>query len=584
MTSENRDRRLAPRQRALLLATAVAATLGLVAAALGASVIVVVANIAAIACAVLAWLVPVPGDDGIDLVAEVSHEIRTPLTGILGTLELLTDSTIPLEPSEVDELLVSAHSEANHLLHVVGNLHAHSRLDREILSPDLTPVNLRSIIGKAVARSPRVAGRCYLSPGDQAVAVGDRQLLMQIATNIIQNIERYAPEGDVRIHFSRSGDKMRATFVDSGPGVDTESAERIFDSGTSTTGLGLGLSLSRQLAGVMGGELTLDNPGEHGASFTLSLPASDEVLPAAKDTEVIPGDRALAHSPRARLLVDLAEALAGDSLDNVVGGISKIYLELLNSTGAMLLLPRKDGSFHSAGPYSDKAIIPDGRSRLLEQIMVTGDPVAVDDISETPWGSEETLGGRAAMLLPVHDSTRTVAILAVGWKSASLLPTGSAVSVATALAELTASAIARTALARDVVYERTLRASVMNELPIAVSVFTGDPPEVIDWNRKEREMLGIDDDSMRPHDLAASQSQFNVRFADGTPLTVDNAPVTNAVRRGKAMGPFILVVQRADGTEVHTRTYCAPFRDADQKVIGAVVTSEPMDLAVSPVF
>jgi len=584
MTSDKRDRRLTPTQQVLLVATAVAAAVGLVAAIFGASLIVVIANVTAVACAITAWILPVPADEGVDLIAEVSHELRTPLTGILGTLELLTDSTIPLETSEVDELLVSAHSEANHLLHVVGNLHAHSRLDRELLSPDLAPVNLRSIIGKAVARSPRVAGRCYLSPGDQAVAIGDPQLLMQIATNLIQNIERYAPEGDVRVHFSRTGDTMKATFVDSGPGVDAKDAEHIFDSGPSTTGLGLGLSLSTQLAGVMGGQLTLDNPGEQGASFTLSLPASNEVVPADKDVEVIPGDRARAHSPRARLLVDLAEALAGESLDNVVGGINKIYRELLNSTGAMLLLPRKDGSFHSAGPYSDEATIPDGGSRLLEQALVTGETVAVDDITKTTWGSEETLGGRAAMLLPVHDAGRTVAILAVGWKSESLLPTGPAVSVAEALAELTASAIARTALARDVVYERTLRASVMNELPIAVSVFTGDPPQVIDWNRKEREMLGIDDDSLRPHDLAASQALFDVRFADGTPLTVDNAPVTNAVRAGKAMGPFILIVRRADGSEVHTRTYCAPFRDADQNVIGAVVTSEPMDLAVSPVF
>jgi hypothetical protein len=186
------------------------------------------------------------------------------------------------------------------------------------------------------------------------------------------------------------------------------------------------------------------------------------------------------------------------------------------------------------------------------------------------------------MLLPVHDGDRTVAVLAVGWKSADLLPRGSAVDVAQALAELTASAIARTALSQDIVYERRLRASVLDELPIAVSVFAGDPPEVVDWNRKERLLLGFEDDSMRPTDLAASQHLFNVRFADGTPLTVDNAPVTNAIRTGKVTGPFILVMTRVDGIQVHTRTYCAPFFDGDGTVAGAVVTSEPMDLAVSP--
>ena len=84
---------------------------------------------------------------------------------ILGTLELLTESTVPLEPAEVDELLISAHGEANHLLHVVGNLHARSRLDRAILQPDAVPTDLRTITDRAVARAPRVARRCSTSPG-----------------------------------------------------------------------------------------------------------------------------------------------------------------------------------------------------------------------------------------------------------------------------------------------------------------------------------------------------------------------------------------------------------------------------------
>jgi len=172
--------------------------------------------------------------------------------------------------------------------------------------------------------------------------------------------------------------------------------------------------------------------------------------------------------------------------------------------------------------------------------------------------------------------------LAVGWKSTEVMPQGLAVNVAAALADLTAPAIARTALARDVVFERQLRASVMDELPIAVSVFAGDPPQVVDWNRKERELLGIEEDLLRPTGLGASQHQFDVRFADGTPLTVDNAPVTTAIRTGRATGPFILLVRRADGSQVHTRTYCAPFLDDDGNVSGAVVTSEPLDIAVGP--
>ncbi len=567
----------------LIAATAALATVGLVGVIFNAPVALIAgANAAAATTAIAAWLANGRHNGQPDLIAEVSHELRTPLTGILGTLELLTDSTIPLEPSEVDELLIAAHSDANHLLHIVGNLHARSRLDRAVLAPDAVATNLRSIIGKAVARSPQVAKRCYLSPGDQAVAVGDPQLIMQIVTNLVQNVGRYSPEGEVKISFARVDGFMTASFRDSGPGVPAHRAERIFDMTASMEGLGLGLSLSRQLARAMGGDLVLDNPGKPGASFTLRLPASEEIVPADDSDDILPGDRSQAHSPRARLLVNLADALEGDSLDQVVGGINKIYRELLGSTGAILLVPRQDGTFYSAGPYSDEGDISIDGSRPLEEVMTTGSTVRVDNVDDADWATAEALGGNAAMLLPVHDAGRTVAILAVGWKSADLMPSGSAVSVAEALADMTASAIARTALTRDIVFERRLRSSVMDELPIAVSVFAGDPPEVIDWNRKERQLLGFDDDTMRPSDLAASQHLFNVRFADGTPLTVDNAPVTRAIRTGKATGPFILAVRRIDGTQVHTRTYCAPFFDGEGNVAGAVVTSEPMDLALSP--
>jgi len=497
-------------------------------------------------------------------------------------LELLTDSTVPLEASEVDELLVSAHGDANHLLHVVTNLHALSRLDRAMLEPDSSPTNLRTIVEKAVSRSPQVARRCYLSPGDKAVAVADPQLTMQIVTNLVQNIERYAPDGEVRIMFEQRGSMMAASFVDTGPGVPVKDHGLVFEDGSSKQGLGLGLSLSRQLARAMGGDLVLEAAAGPGATFTLSLPASPESVPVVSAGEIMPGDRLIAHSPRARLMVDLAEALSKATLDHVVGGIRKIYAELLGATGAMLLVSRKDGSFHRAGAFADGDDIGEGASAELEQAVAEGTSVRVPDVAKLPWTSPASLGGEAAMLLPVHDGDTVVAVLVVGWKGPDAMPQGSAVSVAEALADLTAPAIARTALARDVVFERRLRASVMDELPIAVSVFAGDPPQVVDWNRKEREMLGISNDSLRPSALAASQDEYQVRFADGTPLNVDNAPVTTAIRTGKATGPFILLVRRADGSQLHTRTYCAPFFDDEGNVSGAVVTSEPLDIAVGP--
>jgi len=540
----------------------------------------VVANLLAIGAGIGARLAPSHTDQP-TLIAEVSHELRTPLTGILGTLELLTDSTIPLEASEVEELLTAAHGEANYLLHIVGNLHARSRLDHPDLQTDAVATNLGTIIERAVSRCPSVARRCYFSPGDRAVAAGDPQLIMQIATNLIQNTRRYAPDGDLHVTFARNGDQMSASFSDNGPGIPADKAGQVFRGGASTQGLGLGLVLSRQLARAMGGDLTLDESTSSGATFTLHLPASDEDVPVAALSEIVPGEPVRAHSPRARLLIDLVDALSETSLQHVVGGIQKIYSELLGATGSMLLVSRNDGSFNLTGVFDTDEEVPAGSSTELAAVMAGAGSIRVEDIESLPWASNTTLGGNAVMLLPVHDDGSVVAVLAVGWKGVEAMPTGSAVNVAEALADLTASAIARIALARDVVFERTLRASVMDKLPIEVSVFAGNPPKVIDWNRKERELLGIDDDTLRPSDLSASQDRFDVRFADGTPLTVESSPVTRAIRAGKAAGPFILLVRRADGSEVHTRTYCAPFFDDEGEVTGAVVTSEALDLSLA---
>lgn len=566
-----------------LIATIAAAAGGVFLAAIGAPALPVIAcNALALTSAAAGWYTRPSGTNQSAMIAEVSHELRTPLTGILGTLELLTESTVPLEPSEADELLVAAHGEANHLLHIVGNLHARSRLDRSILKPEVAPTDLRAIVKRAVSRSPGVARRCYLSPGNRAAVLGDAQLIMQVVTNLIQNIERYAPSGEVRISFSEENGYRTARFADSGPGIPAYRAGRIFTDGASAEGLGLGLSLSRQLARAMGGDLSIENPGSPGAVFKLRLPVSDAPPPPVEADGEVEDGTTRAYSPRSRLLIDLAAALSERSLDNVVGGIQKLYSELVGATGTLLLVERPDGTFLSAGPFGAGQTVSGSAAEQLAHVVSTNKEVRVEDINELPWAADGALGGGSAMLLPVHDGDTVVGVLAVGWKAPEALPTSAAARVTTSLADLTAPAIARAALSKDVIFERRLRSSVMNELPIAVSIFAGDPPQVIDMNLKEREMLKLDENHDRSRDLGTSQDQFAVRFADGTPLTVDNAPVTTAIRTGKATGPFMLIVRRADGSHIHTRTYCAPFFDDSGNVAGAVVTSEPLDIAVTP--
>ncbi len=514
-----------------------------------------------------------------ELMRHVSHELRTPLTGLMGTLDLLVEPDTQLDADEAAELMGLARSEATNLLQIIENVHAVSRLDRDTLAPKQVPVSLPHIVNEAVRRLPMVARRTYVAIDPDAVVWGDPSLLLQIATNLVQNANRYAQDGEIEVTFERRGDEVLLHFSDDGPGVPPGQSGSVFRRGGSETGLGLGLPLSRSLARAMGGNLALSPPRRTGTTFTLSLPHCDEQPTSISEAGIGPADKPVALPPRARLLVDMVAALSERSLDRMVAALQSLYGELLGATGGLLMLPDGPGSFSHAGSFGS---VDETRILAHHPVLVgvmqqrrTLEITKLAGSAADPW--RHVLGGDAALFIPVLDMGEPIGVLAIGWCDGTRLPTAGAQDVAAALAELAGFAVHRSLLADDVAFERILRHSVIESLPIAISIFAGDPPRVIDWNRQERIMLGMADDAARPKDLAASQAMFEVQFADGTPLTIENAPVTHAIRTGESAGPFLLMVRRLDGTTVTTRTHCAPFFDENGQVAGAVVTSEELD-------
>ncbi len=533
------------------------------------AVAVVAAAVGSVGLSMLGTIGPISDQR---LIAHASHELRTPLTSMMGILDLMVDSDTNLEPGESQELLGMAHDDAMHMLHILGNLHSASRIAREVLRPDRRAIDPAEIARVSLARFPDIARRTHPIAAEVVPVWGDAELTRQILTNLLQNVGRYAPDGEVEIHVEPRGDLVATSISDDGPGLP-EHAEDLFDGAAPTgSGLGLGLGLSRDLARAMGGDLVVDTARRRGATFTLLMPHAHEAperLPAPHVTTP-------ALTPRARLLVDMAAALSERSLDRTVAGLQKLYTSLLGASGAMLFVPTGPDTFEPVGANHCAAPLRDPH---LSQVIRTAEPLTIDTSNDrSTEGWRTTIGGDAVVLLPVLDLGEPVGVLAVSWDSAAAMPEPQAMAVAQALGQIAAFAIQRAGLENDIAFERGLRSSVMESLPIAISVFAGDPPRVVDWNRRERRMLGINVDGERPDDLGASQQRYEVRFADGTPLTVDNAPVTAAIRTGRSMGPFLLVLRRADGTKITTRTYCAPFFDENGNVAGAVVTSEELDI------
>lgn len=550
------------------------------------AIVIIVAGAAAGAGGLAWWMSIREAGATEDSLAKVAHELRTPLTSVAGILEVLDDDSLaPLEPEERVELLSLARQDSLLLSSHVADLHLASRLARDLLVPERSAIDLRRLCVAAINQFPNVAGRTYIDHVAEPGAVADRGFVLQIITNLVQNSGRYAPDGSIEVSFERDGDRILLLYSDDGPGIANRDRDRVFRSAASRVGLGLGLGLSRELARAMGGDLRIVDPRRSGTTFALELPGA--AVPAGSlPAAVLADSGGLALAPRARVLLDMTEALTERSLDRMIASLQKLYSGLLGAKGGVLMASDPVGGLRPAGTFR-RSVDGDvlAADPLLAEVVANGQPARIEHLDpDGPW--PRVLGGNAALFLPVADGDRSVGVLAIGWSDASGLPDGGGFDVAVAMSKLAALAISRSSHAADAAFERRLRSSVMEALPIAISVFAGDPPRVVDWNDRERLMLGIQDDAERPSDLDASQHKYEVRFADGTPLTVENSPVTRAIRTGQSAGPFLLLVRRADGTEVVTRTYCAPFHDAEGGVTGAVVTSEEIDVAssVSPGF
>ncbi len=489
-------------------------------------------------------------------VLHVAHELRTPLTAILGILELLGDTTVPLDPNETVELVGLARDDARRMTFLIDGLLASNSLGDERLRPLRRPVGLQQAVVSALANFPHIGRRTFVASGRQLVAAADPNLVQQIITNLIQNVDRYAPQGEVEVTFGRTGNDVWLKVSDDGPGIPAVERSEVFGGSRPGIGLGLGLGLSRDLARAMGGEIECIEPLRAGTTFMLTLPVSTEPIDivTSQDVPVLPDeDRML--SPRARLLVDMTVALAERSLDRAIAGMQTLSAALLRAeTGVVLALEggmfKRAGSFGSSGEVTMSARDPD-----LMWVVQHRAPHWVEKL-EVGSDLATVLGTGSALFLPVLDDQTLTGILAVGWTQ-PVRPSGPAMEVAAALARLAAFAIDRASLAADAVYERKLRSSVLESLPLAISVWAGDPPHLVDWNRRERTLLGILEDSERPSDMVAGQQKFDIRYCGWHPSRTStnlrspwpSGPDARVVRLffgfGEPMGPISMFASTA---------------------------------------
>ncbi len=288
-----------------------------------------------------------------DFLAIMSHELRTPLNAVLGYSELIELGLSGPLTDEMREQIGRIRASAKHLLSLVNDILDLAKVEAGRLVVDSAPASVDDEIASAIAlvqpqaTAKGLALNVKADGNESLVFVGDRERVRQILVNLLSNAVKFTQSGGqiavdagttpspgegTRLPARR--DYVFVRITDTGDGIVEEKLAGIFepfvqaDAGTtrSREGSGLGLTISRRLARLMGGDLTVRSQVGSGSAFTLWLPArrdgsgtgeardrrtGDGQSDGPAASEDVPVGAALSDVDPARLVGRSVEGLAG---------------------------------------------------------------------------------------------------------------------------------------------------------------------------------------------------------------------------------------------------------------------------------
>jgi PAS domain S-box-containing protein len=211
----------------------------------------------------------------------VSHEFRTALTGIQGFSELIRDGG--LEPDEVRAYGGYIFNDADRVNRLIGDMLDLDRMESGRMSIRTTDVDINEVLSDAIARaggSPTVEFKADLDPR-LPIVVGDRDRLIQVVSNLVNNAVKYSPDGGTVTLASRvEGEFALVSVADTGVGIPPDEIGHVFErfrrvrsgAAQSIPGTGLGLTIVKQIVEMHGGKIWVESAVGHGSAFHFTLP------------------------------------------------------------------------------------------------------------------------------------------------------------------------------------------------------------------------------------------------------------------------------------------------------------------------
>lgn len=229
--------------------------------------------------------------------AVLGHELRSPLNTVLGWAQILA-SRADLDPT-VQKAVKTIERNARAQAQLISDLLDVSRIIAGKLHFELQVVDLKAIVANAVAACKLTLDKqidiLHDSSEADAHVLGDTTRLQQVVTNLLNNAVKFTERhGSIEVRIERAQRHVQLTVKDTGVGIPSDQIDSIFELfqqsalGQRKGGLGLGLSISKQLVEAHGGQIRVESPGVGmGSTFTVRLPCVTAGLPTPEEDLVL---------------------------------------------------------------------------------------------------------------------------------------------------------------------------------------------------------------------------------------------------------------------------------------------------------